>query len=107
MNPRGILVARSTLRGIEWQAEETANAAIAAKASAEAAQHTVEMMRLDQRAWVGATKVRITDFHPGEVAKVMICMRNIGKTAAFNVTADRHIDQWGKLRATAFAPRPV
>ena len=49
-------------------------------------------MEADQRARVGATRVDITDFHPGEQSKAVLWVKNFGKSTAVNVNVERYME---------------
>jgi hypothetical protein len=94
-----VIIAALTGLAIAYQAREMANATgemrkstKAAEDSAKAAQRTVEVMEADQRARVGATRVEITDFHPGEQSKAVLWVKNFGKSTAVNVNVEWYME---------------
>jgi hypothetical protein len=95
----GIVVAIRTLKNIEHQTKSLAEYVVATKHGVEAtrdsaiaAQRTVEVMEADQRARVGATRVDITDFHPGEQSKAVLWVKNFGKSTAVNVNVEWYME---------------
>jgi hypothetical protein len=94
-----VFIAFLTGLAIAYQAREMASATEemrkstkAAEDSAKAAQRTVEVLEADQRARVGATRIEITDFHPGERSKAVLWVKNFGKSTAINVNVEWYME---------------
>ena len=105
----GIAVGVRTLRDIRTQtrllgqyvkateegvnaATQAASAAIkSAEIAANSANHSLKEMQLEQRAWVGVTAAKMTNFHPGQQVRAMVWVKNTGKTFALHTTIYQRI----------------